>query len=131
VVTPQGSTVQYVDIAAVAPALFTAERDGVQLAAPDPVQAGGFVALWASGLGPSVPAAVAGRVLDSPLPLVNVPEVLVAGRPAEIVYAALAMAGVWQVNIRVPQGTPPGYAAVHIRSGDAATVREAMLEIRP
>jgi uncharacterized protein (TIGR03437 family) len=131
VVTPQGSTVQYVDIAAVAPALFTAERDGVQLAAPDPVQAGGFVALWASGLGPSVPAAVAGRVLDSPLPLVNIPEVLVAGRPAEVVYAALAMAGVWQVNIRVPQGIPPGLTPVQLRVGNAATLREAMLEIRP
>lgn len=131
VVTPQGSTAQYVDIAALAPALFTFERDGMQLAAPDPVQAGGFVALWASGLGPSVPSAVAGRVLDGPLPLASNPEVLVAGRPAEVVYAALAMAGVWQVNIRVPEGVPPGLAAVQLRAGGTATVREAMLEIAP
>jgi uncharacterized protein (TIGR03437 family) len=131
VVTPQGSTVQYVDVAALAPALFTAERDGVQLAAPEAVPAGGEVALWASGLGPSVPAAATGRVLDRPLPLANTPEVLVAGRPAEVVYAGLAMAGVWQVNIRVPQGIPPGLATVQLRVGDAATVREAMLQIAP
>jgi uncharacterized protein (TIGR03437 family) len=63
--------------------------------------------------------------------LANTPEVLVAGRPAEVVYAGLAMAGVWQVNIRVPQGIPPGLAAVQLRVGDAATVREAMLQIAP
>jgi uncharacterized protein (TIGR03437 family) len=131
VVTPQGTAVQYVDVAALAPALFMFERNGMQLAAPEPVRAGDFVALWASGLGPSEPAAVAGRVLDHPLPLVNTPEVLVAGRPAEVVYAALAMAGVWQVNIHVPEGIPPGLAGVQLRAGGATTVREVMLEIAP
>jgi uncharacterized protein (TIGR03437 family) len=131
VVTPQGSTLQYVDVAAAAPALFTFEKDGVQLASSEAAPAGGEVALWASGLGPSVPAAVAGRVLDQPLPLANIPEVLVAGQRAEVVYAALAMAGVWQVNIRVPEGTPPGLAVVQLRVGDATTERQTMIEIRP
>lgn len=129
VVTPQGSTVQYVDVAAFAPALFTFERDGVQLAAPEAVPAGGEVALWVSGLGPSVPAAATGRVLDRPLPLANTPEVLVAGRPAVVVYAGLAMAGVWQVNIRVPPETPPGLAPVQVQVGTVSTSREVMLEI--
>jgi uncharacterized protein (TIGR03437 family) len=131
VVTPQGTAVQYVDVAALAPALFTFERDGIQLAAPEPVRAGDFVALWVSGLGPSEPAAVAGRVLDRPLSLANTPEVLVAGRPAEVVYAALAMAGVCQVNIRVPEGIPTGLAGVQLRTGGATTLREVMLEIAP
>lgn len=68
-------------------------------------------------------------MLDRPLPLANAPEVFVAGRQAQVVYSALACAGVWQVNIRVPADIPPGLATIQLRAGDA--LDEAVLEIAP
>ena len=96
-----------------------------------PVRAGETVALWASGLGPSDPAAPVGAALASPLPLVHTPEVNVAGRAALVVYAGLAYAGVWQVNIRLPEGIPPGMATVDLRVGNAVSQGMDTLEIAP
>jgi len=131
VTTPQGRASQEVEVVDFAPAFFTTVRDGRWFAAARPVRAGEAVELWASGLGPSEPAAPVGAVLDRPLPLVNTPQVLLAGRPAPVVYSALAYAGVWQVNIRVPEGIPPGLATLQLRAGDASSQGEAVLEIAP
>lgn len=130
ITTPRTSVAQDVEIAEFAPALFAFERDGMRLAAPQPVGAGEEVALWASGLGASDPALAPGMVLEGPRPLVQQPEVLVGGKRAEVTYAGLAFAGVWQVNIRVPEGVAPGLAPVELRVGTAVSQVQTPLEIR-
>jgi len=130
IVTPRTSVAQDVEIAETAPALFAIVRDGRRLASPQAVAPGGEVALWASGLGPSDPPLAPGTVLDHPRPLLHQPEATVAGKRAEVTYAGLAFAGVWQVNIRVPEGVAPGFAPVELRVGAAVSQSETALEIR-
>ena len=130
IITPRTSVAQEVEIAEMAPALFAIVRDGRRLAAPEAVRPGQEVALWASGLGASDPALAPGTVLDRPRRLVNQPEVLVAGQRAEVTYAGLAFAGVWQVNIRVPDGVAAGLAPVELRVGAAVSQSQTALEIR-
>ncbi len=132
IVTPRTSVIQEVDVTELAPSLFilAVREDGKRMAALQAVEPGQPVELWASGLGPSDPPLDPGAVLDHPRPLRYQPEVTVGGRPAEITYAGLAFAGVWQVNIRVPEGLTPGLAAVELRVGPAVSRSEINLEIR-
>ncbi len=132
IVTPRTSVIQEVDVTELAPSLFilAVREDGKRMAALQAVEPGQQLELWASGLGPSDPPLDPGAVLDHPRPLRYQPEVTVGGRPAEITYAGLAFAGVWQVNIRVPEGLTPGLAAVELRVGPAVSRSEINLEIR-
>ena len=130
ITTPRTTVTQEVEVAEVAPAFFAFLQDGKRMAAPEAVSAGEEVALWASGLGPSNPPLAPGTVLDHPRPLLYTPEVTVAGQPARVTYAGLAYAGVWQVNIRVPDGIAPGLKPVELRVGDVASSTEALLQIR-
>ncbi len=59
----------------------------------------------------------------------NVPSVTVGGHPAQVVYSAQAYAGVAEINIRVPEDVPAGFAAVHLSVGETSSRREAYLEI--
>jgi uncharacterized protein (TIGR03437 family) len=127
--TPQGSAYQEVEVAEYAPALYTTLRNGRNWASLEPTRPGTVIDLKASGLGPSVPPAPAGAVLDHALPLAGTPEVLVAGRPAPVLSAELASAGIWRVTIRVPPDVPPGHAAVQLRAGGVLSQAEAWLEI--
>ncbi len=65
-ITPKGTSSQDVDVVALAPALFTSERDGRQMASPQAVRAGQVIELWAPGLGDANPPLAAGTVLDGP-----------------------------------------------------------------
>jgi uncharacterized protein (TIGR03437 family) len=130
IITPHGRSSQEVEVAETAPAFYATVREGQVFAAPRPVRAGETVELWACGLGPSDPPAPVGAAIARPLPLASTPEVTVAGRPAQVVYAALAYPGVCQVNIRVPDDVPPGLAPIQLRAGGVAS-REAVLEIAP
>ncbi len=127
--TPQGSAYQQVEVAEYAPALYTSRRGGRSWANLRPVRPGALVDLTASGLGPSVPPAPVGAVLDKPRPLAETPEVLVADRPAQVVSAELASTGIWRLRIRVPDDVPPGAAAVQVRADGVLSQAEAFLEI--
>jgi uncharacterized protein (TIGR03437 family) len=51
-------------------------------------------------------------------------EVWIGGKRAEVHYAAAApgqVAGLFQVNARIPEDTPAGEASVQIKVGDAAS----------
>lgn len=66
--------------------------------------------IWATGLGPVDTPQTSGAAAPI-LPLVRVaaaPEVIVDGRPAELLFAGLAptYVGLYQINVRVPAGTP-------------------------
>ncbi len=127
--TPQGRAYQEVEVADYAPALYTSRRGGRSLANLRSVRPGAIVDLTASGLGPSVPPAPVGAVLDEPRPVAETPDVLVGGRPAQVVLAELASAGIWRLRIRVPDDVPLGPALVQVGAGGVLSQADAFLEI--
>ncbi len=86
---------------------------------------GEFVSVYCTGLGelwPSVPEGVAAP--SSPLSWTsNETTAIVGGIRAEINYSGLApgFAGLYQVNVKVPDGTPSGQANLVITSAGAAS----------
>jgi uncharacterized protein (TIGR03437 family) len=73
-----------------------------------PANPGETIWLWGTGFGPTNPAAPNGMVITSPLPLANMPTVMIGGAPATVTSANLAMAGTYQIAVVVPTSTPGG-----------------------
>ncbi len=79
-----------------------------------PAHAGEEIALYATGLGPTIPAAIPNQVPQSAAVLASMSsfQVMLNGvavDPRNIVYAGAApgYAGLFQINLIVPAGTPP------------------------
>jgi uncharacterized protein (TIGR03437 family) len=120
------------------PAVFTLDSSGRGEAAalhPDykpvsrdnPTRPGSIIMLFATGAGQLNPAVPDGAVIRGerlPRPILPV-SVRIGDRDAEVLYAGAApelVAGVLQVNVRVPDGVPVGDAVpVTLRVGDAAS----------
>ena len=139
-VTFQGRTtrVTTVPVAPTAPAFFTRNSSGSGQAAAinqngllnlvtTPAPIGTIVTLYATGEGTTTPAGVDGKVAGGvPLPQVIQPvTVTIGGNPVELTYAGAAptlVAGVMQINARIPIGTTPGDAVpVQITIGGVAS----------
>jgi uncharacterized protein (TIGR03437 family) len=88
------------------------------------------LSLWATGLGPTVPFVNPGeRFPANPLSVVNSPvEVTVNGEPAELIGAVGYPGSTdgYQVNFRVPGGTPSGMATVQL---SVAWIKGAAVQI--
>lgn len=83
--------------------------------ADKPAATGSVIQIFATGLGVTTPAAATGQPGATAEPFhrtVLTPAVLVNGVPAEVLFSALApnFVGLYQVNARVPAGTPAGNA---------------------
>jgi uncharacterized protein (TIGR03437 family) len=131
----QSSDAFSVAVAPYAPALFTSNQtgaghaaavnvaDGTVNAATNPVAVGGYISIYATGEGQTLPSGVDGK-LGGSAPIVPV-KVTIGGIPATVQYAAGApglVAGVLQVNVRIPVGVEPGgYVPVVLQVGDAST----------
>ncbi len=140
----QTSTPITLPIAATAPAFFTANQTGAGQAAvldPDgtpndaahPAPIGSYIAMFATGEGQTSPAGVDGQLaLTTPYPAPLLPvKVFVGGVQAtNVVYAATGpteVAGLFQVNIQIPQGVQPGgYVPVVLQVGNNSSVSGAV-----
>lgn len=69
-------------------------------------KAGDYIALYANGLGATSPAAPAGAVLTTAYALDDLSRVkiTIGGYDVPVLYAGLAGAGLYQINIQVPSG---------------------------
>ena len=121
----QGQTIAQValGVTASAPAIFTLDASGVGAGAilnqdysvnspSNPAAKGSFVMVFATGAGNTDPAGVDGQLAGDPLgiPLLHV-SAQIGGVDAEVSYAGAApglIAGVLQVNCRVPDNVPSG-----------------------
>ncbi len=121
-----------VEMAAVAPGIFTLEGGAGQAAAvnadgtvngeTNPAPKGSIVLLYATGEGVLSPPAETGRPAEAPLgkPVAPV-HVRIGGLPAEVLYAGAApgLVGVMQINVQTPDGfAPSGRLAVELWVGD-------------
>jgi uncharacterized protein (TIGR03437 family) len=138
------------DVAASAPAVFTLDLSGKGQAAilndtgccnsaRNPATRGTIVSLYATGEGQTKPLGVSGnisvysRLTDYPVPELPV-QVTVGGQPAEIFYAGEAphaVAGLLQVNFRVPPRAPLGDAVpIVLKVGNSQSVDGITMAVR-
>jgi uncharacterized protein (TIGR03437 family) len=124
-------------VAAVAPALFTADssgkgqaaasnQDGTVNGAAHPAKAGSYISLWLTGAGQMNPAGVDGQAGANPLPQAAAPvAVTIGGQSVTPQYAGQApgaVAGVMQINALIPSGTQAGNAVpVVVQVGGVST----------
>lgn len=91
--------------------------DSTLVSASNPAAPGELLSLYATGLGPTRPGVDPGSPFPSLAPAVASPvSVLVNGQPAEVVAATgyPGVAGVYQVNFRTPEATPPGTSRIQV-----------------
>jgi uncharacterized protein (TIGR03437 family) len=107
--------------------VYTAAAEGLRLAdAVRPAKPGEVVVIYATGLGPVNPAVAAGEPAP-PEPLsrtVNPVTVTIQGFRAQVLFSGLApgYAGLYQLNVRVPdEVTPDGSAVVVINVGEQSS----------
>ncbi len=72
-----------------------------------PAEPGDIVLLFGTGFGETDPPAPEGLLVTGPLPLAAPVVATVGGRPAEVLFAGLVGAGLFQINLVTPE-LPPG-----------------------
>jgi uncharacterized protein (TIGR03437 family) len=125
-----------VPVAVAAPALFSADSSGKGNGAilnqdnsvnspSNPAAKGSIVILYGTGEGQTNPAGVDGRIAATvfPKPLGGV-KVNIGGQDAQIAYAGAGpfqVAGVFQINVTVPQGVASGAVPVVVTVGTVSS----------
>ena len=135
-----------VRVAAAAPGLFTIDASGKGQAAAlnqdgsvngkaTPIRAGDVIVLFGTGEGQTLPAGTDGALTgnDAPRPVLPV-KVTIGGKEGAILYAGGApglVAGLVQINVRVPADVPPGDAVpVVLQVGAVTGISGVTLAIR-
>ena len=111
-------------------------QDGITVnSAAKPAQTGDVISLFATGEGQTTPAGVDGKLAADPLPQPVLPvTVTIGGQNAQILYAGGApgaVAGLMQINVRIPSGVPTGAAVpVEVRVGNASGQAGVTIAVR-
>ena len=97
-----------------------------------PAKSGDILELFAEGLGPTAMPYPAGRVLNQAYPLADPSQVQVTidGLPAAVQFAGMTFAGVYQVNIQVPQLTRGGDLPVVLTVQGQSTPANVLLNFQ-
>lgn len=131
-----------IQLNATAPAIFPADAttvlatflDGSVVTGSAPAHAGQWVVLWAGGLGPTNPPAIPNQVETFAAPLASPIQVLLNGVPVDpsrIGYAGAApgYAGLFQINLRLPDSTPPN-PEIRIATADQISPARRFLPVQ-
>lgn len=132
-------------VADTVPALFSADysgggqavafnQDGSVNSAANPAKAGDILVLYGTGEGQTVPAGVDGQIASSvyPKPIAPV-SVAIGGLPADILYAGAVpsqVAGVLQVNVRIPAAVTTGMQPVVLTVGTTASAQSLTVAVQ-
>jgi uncharacterized protein (TIGR03437 family) len=85
--------------------------------------------LFGTGFGPTIPAVPAGQVVTEAAPLASLPKIRIDTLDAEVLYAGLTGAGLYQINVRVPE-VADGDHAVTAETGGVWTQVFAKLRVQ-
>ncbi len=91
-----------------------------------PAQPGEHIALYATGL----EASPAGTLFDAPIAITPLPRVSVGITDAAVQYTGVISPGVFQINVRVPQGAR-GTQTIRVLYGREASPADTILPITP
>jgi len=124
-------------VAPVAPSIFSVNLSGTGQAAilnqdgttvnsaKTPALRGSTISIYATGEGQTNPPGLDGSITGGTPPAPTRPTtVLIDGKPAQVTYAGAApgaVAGLFQVNVRIPDDATPGDAALEIHVGSAVS----------
>jgi len=100
-----------------------------------PAKPGDVLTLYATGFGLTTPAFEAGQLPDTIAPTVQKVRVTVGGielGDADVLYAGVTpgLAGVYQVNLRLPAETPDGEQTVVVRVGNFTSPPGAYVTVK-
>jgi uncharacterized protein (TIGR03437 family) len=98
-----------------------------------PAKRGDTVVLWATGLGPTTPLPVDGRVITPPYPQIqSLTSVNVAFGSAVVhpLFAGMTFAGVFQVNVTIPQNAPTGDIPISLQIAGAQTQSNVFISVQ-
>jgi uncharacterized protein (TIGR03437 family) len=79
-----------------------------------PARPGDTLTLWATGLGETTPSIPAGQQPATFPTVVKIPTITVGGANVTVLGAVLRYAGLFQINIQLPDSLPPGDLPVKI-----------------
>ena len=134
-----------VAIAPAAPAIFTQDATGVGQAAAlnqdgslntplNPAAPGSIVTLYLTGAGQTNPPGLTGGITGAPGSMALSTTATIGGLPADVLYSGPApglIAGVSQVNLRIPAGASSSLAApIFIQVGNTVTQDGVTLSLR-
>jgi uncharacterized protein (TIGR03437 family) len=109
-------------------------EDNTVNSASNPIARRKIVVLFGTGEGETTPAGVDGQLANAVYPKPKLPvRVRIGGVEAEVLYAGAAptlVAGVLQVNVRIPAGIPDGNAFVELFVGEAQSPATITIAVR-
>ena len=94
-----------------------------------PSSPGEVIVLYATGLGDTSPPYPDGQIIQTPAPLLSLPKVIIGGVTATVEFAGIVGAGLYQLNIVVPQ-LPSGDASVMLGLSGAQSPSGVFLPIQ-
>ena len=125
-VTPVAPSIFSVDLSGTGPAAVINEDGQTVNSSRTPAAKGSYVSIYATGEGQTSPGGIDGRIAGGgtlPKPVRDV-QAWVDGKPAEVQYAGAApgaVAGLFQVNVRIPLNAASGAVPIEIHVGAAST----------
>jgi uncharacterized protein (TIGR03437 family) len=145
-----------VQLSAAAPAFFTFAPEGgkyiaAQIALPvvpteyeylappgllgegtvsSPAEPGDIIVLYGTGFGPTNPAVDSTTIFSGAAPTASPVSVTIGGKPAEVQFAGISGAGLYQLNVVVPPDVPPGDQPVVATTSDGvATSQQVFIAV--
>ena len=95
-----------------------------------PAHSGETIGLYGAGFGQTTPAIASGTIVTTASTCATLPTATVGGAPAQVTYCGLAGAGLYQVNVTVPAGTPSGNNIVVVTIGTVSSNSNAMITVQ-
>ncbi len=89
---------------------------------------GETISLFGTGFGPTLPATLPNEAITEPVPTANPVKVHIHNEPAAVTFAGLTSAGLYQINVTVPD-LPDGDYPVTAEVGGVRTAKFARIRI--
>jgi uncharacterized protein (TIGR03437 family) len=97
--------------------------------ASTPAKPGEVVVLWGTGFGATEPPVPEGLRVSTPLNLPTRPVVRVASLTAEVQFAGLTGPGLYQLNVKLPDGLPDGDHPVVVEYGGVTSPSGVLITV--
>ena len=149
VMTPTGSFTSTVNLGSASPSLSLLDTKHVAALTPNPdgtydivgpagafayptrpVVPGDALILYGVGFGPTDPPVKAGQAFTSAAATINPVGVTVGGIQAKVDYSGLVGAGLYQINLTVPPGTPSGDQTIRVSVSGLQSAATNVVTIR-